>query len=130
MEFLEKLDHLMEQKGLNKHTLAQRCGVPYTTIVGLYERGKENARLSTLNRLCEYFDVPLDYLALDKYEKPEDFVPQPNVPAITCTAQDEIDLVNGFRSLNAAGRKSVMTALKGAMSDPDYKKESSKNATA
>ena len=38
MDFLQKLDWLMEQRGLNKHTLAQQSGIAYTTIVGLYER--------------------------------------------------------------------------------------------
>ena len=54
MDFLHKLDWLMERDGLNKHTLAQQSGVPYTTIVGLYERGAENARLSTLNGFARF----------------------------------------------------------------------------
>lgn len=81
--FLKKLDALMREHGLNKHSLADKCGVPYTTIVGLYERGAENARLSTLNKICAYFGVPLDYLAIDGIEKPEDFRPQiPDLPNI------------------------------------------------
>lgn len=81
--FLKKLDDLMHERGLNKHSLADQCGVPYTTIVGLYERGAENARLSTLNKICAFFGVPLDYLAIDTYEKPEDFTPQiPDLPGI------------------------------------------------
>ena len=60
MGFLEKLDWLMERDNLNKHTLAQKSGIPYTTIIGLYERGISNARLSTIKRLCEIFDVALD----------------------------------------------------------------------
>lgn len=81
--FLKKLDDLMRERGLNKHSLADQCGVPYTTIVGLYERGAENARLSTLNKICAFFNVPLDYLAIDTYEKPEDFTPQiPDLPGI------------------------------------------------
>lgn len=63
--FLEKLDLLMEQKGINKNILAKESGVPYTTIDGFYKKGYENAKLSTLKKLCLYFNVTLDYLMDD-----------------------------------------------------------------
>lgn len=61
--FLEKLDLLMKQKGINKNILAKESGIPYTTIDGFYKKGYENTKLSTLKKLCAYFDVSLDYLA-------------------------------------------------------------------
>ena len=60
--FLNVLDSLMKSNGLNKHTLSIKSGIPYTTIDGFYKRGTANARLSTLKRLAEFFDVSLDYL--------------------------------------------------------------------
>ena len=60
--FLNVLDSLMKSNGLNKHTLSIKSGIPYTTIDGFYRRGTANARLSTLKRLAEFFDVSLDYL--------------------------------------------------------------------
>ena len=93
MDFISKLDWLMKRDGLNKHTLAQKSGVPYTTIVGLYERGHENARLSTLNSLCSFFDVPLDYLVLDAYDKPEDFTPSGNPTAISLVELKSVPIV-------------------------------------
>ena len=65
MIFTEKLDKLMEEKGINRAELARHSGVPYTTIVGFYEKGYENTKLSTLQKLVNYFGCSLDYLADD-----------------------------------------------------------------
>ena len=68
----ETLDKLMEQKKINKRTLAIESGIPYTTIDGLYKKGSENTKLSTLMKLANYFNVTLDYLVYrdDSRENP------------------------------------------------------------
>lgn len=38
MNFLEKLDFLMEKYGLNKRTLALKSDIPYTTIDAWYKK--------------------------------------------------------------------------------------------
>ncbi len=68
MILTEKLDLLMNERGLNKSQLAAQSGVPYTTIVSLYEKGAENAKRSTLLSLARFFNVSLDYLADDRVE--------------------------------------------------------------
>lgn len=123
MTLLDKLDRLMEKRGLNKHTLSHQSGVPYTTIVGLYERGYEHVRLSTLNKLCSFFNVPLDYLAFDKYENPSDFVPNGLVASIVCESADEEALVVTFRSLNESGRSLVLMTAKTCAGNPDMQKD-------
>lgn len=62
VNFLEKLDFLMQQKGLNKNTLSQACGVPYTTIDSFYKKGFEGVKLSTAQKIADYFETSLDYL--------------------------------------------------------------------
>lgn len=131
MDFLSKLDRLMQKRGLNKHTLALYSGIPYTTIVGLYERGVEKARLSTINSLCEFFDVPMDYLAIDKYENPEDFVPgQRTAESLFIDDHREIALVYSFRSLNENGKTAALRAVEGIASDPVLREEGSNCTTA
>ena len=66
----EKLDVLMDERELNKSQLAAQSGVPYTTIVSLYEKGAENAKRSTLLSLARFFNVSLDYLADDEHHRP------------------------------------------------------------
>ena len=65
MILTEKLDLLMKERGLNRSSLAAGAGIPYNTIVGLYSKGCANVKLPTLQRLCEYFSVPLDVLGND-----------------------------------------------------------------
>lgn len=65
MGLTDKLDLLMKEKKINKAELARESGVPYTTIDGFYKKGSENAKLSTLKRLCAYLNCSLDFLADD-----------------------------------------------------------------
>ena len=65
MGLTDKLDLLMKDRNINKADLARESGVPYTTIDGFYKKGSENAKLSTLKKLCTYFNCTLDYLAND-----------------------------------------------------------------
>lgn len=62
MDFLVMLNQLMKEKGLNKSTLSQLSGVPYTTIDGFYKKGYENAKISTVRKIASALDVSLDYL--------------------------------------------------------------------
>ena len=65
MGLTEKLDLLMKERNINKAELSRESGVPYTTIDGFYKKGTDNAKLSTLKKLCAYFGCTLDYLADD-----------------------------------------------------------------
>ncbi len=62
MSLTDKLDALMTERSLTKAELARESGIPYTTIDGFYKKGTDNAKLSTLKKLCAYFNCSLDYL--------------------------------------------------------------------
>lgn len=62
MDFLDRLRILMDRAGDNNSTLAKKSGIPYTTIDGLFKRGWEKAQLSTIQKICEYYKVSLDYM--------------------------------------------------------------------
>lgn len=66
MTMTEKLDILMEERGVNRSQLARLSGIPYMTIVNFYEKGTENTKRSTLVRLSQFFDVTVDYLVIDE----------------------------------------------------------------
>lgn len=68
MKFTDKLDMLMNDKGISRMGVAKGSGVPYTTIVNFYEKGTENIKLSTLRKLADFFNVSLDYLVDDEVE--------------------------------------------------------------
>ena len=70
MTLTDKLDQLMQERGMNKSQLSALSGVPYTTIVSLYEKGADNAKRSTLLALARCLNVSLDYLADDSVLDP------------------------------------------------------------
>lgn len=77
MNFTEKLNVLMDEKGLTRGSLAEKTGIPYNTIVGFYTRGYSNIKLSNLKKISTFFSIPLDVLAnddvsLDDYFKDSD----------------------------------------------------------
>ena len=70
MDFIEKLDFLMERYGLNKRSLSKKSEIPYTTIDNWYKRGYENLTLPTLRKLAQYFNTTLDYWFVDEITDP------------------------------------------------------------
>lgn len=66
MDFLQKLDFMMKKYSLNKRTLSQNSGIPYTTIDGWYKKGYEGMKISTLRILANYFDTVLDFWIQDE----------------------------------------------------------------
>jgi len=62
---INKLSMLLEKKNINKRQLARKSGIPHTTIIGFYEHGMADMKFSTLMKLADYFEVPLNYFDVD-----------------------------------------------------------------
>lgn len=62
MTLTENIDNLTSKKGINKSILSKESGIPYTTIDGIYKKGYENVKLSTIRKISEYFGITLDEL--------------------------------------------------------------------
>jgi DNA-binding Xre family transcriptional regulator len=103
MGLTDKLDILMKEKNINKAELARESGVPYTTIDGFYKKGSENAKLSTLKKLCTYFECSLDYLADDNvYTEPETIAAHFDGDEYT---EEELDKIKEFAAFVKSNRK-------------------------
>lgn len=111
MNLLEKIDLLMFDRGLNKRTLAKESGIPYTTIVHLYTNGYEKAQLSTLKRLCDFFGVSLDYLAME------------DIPPAVVITHEEQSLLTTYRSMNSLGQEEVTRYADYCATKPEYQKK-------
>ena len=70
MDFLEKIQQRMKDYNLNARTLSIRCGVPYTTIKSMFQRGAGSAGLITVQKIASELDLSLDYLANDDITDP------------------------------------------------------------
>jgi len=66
MAITDKLDFLMAERGITRGGLAKCTGIPYTTIVGFYEKGSDNIKLSNLMKLSSFFGVSIEYLVNDE----------------------------------------------------------------
>ncbi len=95
MDFIEKLNFLMDTHNMNKNTLSKACDIPYTTIDGWYKRGYEGLKLPTLKKLSNYFNISLDYWADDSLIEP---ISKKNDNIVL--TKKELQLINNYRKLN------------------------------
>lgn len=65
MSMTDKLQELMKSRNITKAQLSKGANVPYTTIDGLFKKGSDNVKLTTLKKLADYFECSIDYLADD-----------------------------------------------------------------
>lgn len=102
MNFLEKLDFLMEKYGLNKRSLSQKSDIPYTTIDAWYKKGYEGLKLTTLRKLNDFFNTTLDYWILDE-------VTDPNYGKSSGFQVDyaEMEHIKKYRALDDLGRSHI-----------------------
>lgn len=106
MNFLEKLECLMDRYGLNKRTLSQNSDIPYTTIDGWYKKGYEGLKLTTLRKLADYFNTAIDYWVVDD-------ITDPNYgKAFGFTLEyAEMDHIQKYRVLDEHGKEMVDSVL-------------------
>ena len=106
MNFLEKLDYLMEKNSLNKRKLSILSGIPYTTIDGFYKKGYENTKLSTARKLASALNVSLDYLIDDNIDG--DNYKKNTVPDTVEITPEEAHLVDLYHELNTEGQEKLV----------------------
>lgn len=66
MSVAERLEKFMKEHGYFKSDVAKLSGIPYTTIDGLFKKGDDNIKLSTLKKLATFMHCSLDELAGDE----------------------------------------------------------------
>jgi DNA-binding XRE family transcriptional regulator len=66
MTVTEKLIKLLDERGITRSELARGAGLPYTTVVALFEKGADNAKLPTIRKITKFLNITLDDLVDDK----------------------------------------------------------------
>lgn len=111
MNFLEKLDHMMQKHSLNKSKLSRLSGVPYTTIDAFYKKGYEHTKISTIRKIASALNVSLDYLVDDhisdeSYQPPGvQKGPSPDLP------EEASDIARDYLALDRPGRNVVRVVI-------------------
>ena len=91
---------LRKKKGLTQVELAKLLNVQQTTV-SKWEVGRATPDYPVLIKLAELFDVSVDYLlGADEHRKKPDTL-----------SAEERRLVEGYREINAAGKKLVMQTV-------------------
>lgn len=111
MNFLDKLNILMSEKGLNKSTLSKTTGIPYTTIDGWYKKGYGKAKLSSIEILANYFDTTLDYLMR------EDVTDRDYGRQMDKYVSAEQNLLDLWHNATIEGQQAAIVLLKGYQKD-------------
>lgn len=108
MTFTEKLTYLMNKNGIkNRAQLSKQSGIPYTTIVGFFEKGTENIRRTTLIKLSDFFNCSLEYLVSDEIND-ENYGKNYNFKIDSY----EIQHIQKYRNLDEYGKKAIDALLK------------------
>lgn len=104
MTLTERINHLMAMRNINRSELAKGSGIPYTTIVALFDKGADNIKLSTLRKLADYFEVTLDELAGTYTEKQQLDTIAAHYDGEEWT-EEELDTINKFKEFVKSQRK-------------------------
>lgn len=98
MNFLERLDSLLDERDMNKNQLANATGIPVSTVYGWYKKGYSSITLPSLLKLSEFFKCSMEYLVNGNSASSD----QPSSAAL--------DLARKYDRLNEYSKK-VITAL-------------------
>lgn len=107
MTFIEKIEFLIKDNGLNKRQFSIEADIPYNTIRNFWIQGVDKMQLPTFRKLCDYFNVTMDSMAYDdrEIEYKTDLSSEP-------LPKDQLQLIYDFRLLDERGQASVMDTVR------------------
>lgn len=112
MNFLERVDMLLNERGINKNQLSALTGIPVSTVYGWYKKGYGSITLPTLLKLSEFFNCSMEYLVNGNSAVSD----QPSSAAL--------DLARKFDLLDAHSQKVITTLVDLELKRPrDYNSE-------
>lgn len=117
MGMIEKIELLMRERNIDKPSLARSTDIPYTTIDGLWKKGTENMKRSTLLKLARYFDCTIDYLADDDIEIDNKVFKSKALflRVAGSLSTGERKLIDKYRALDERGRETVNMTIDAQM---------------
>lgn len=110
MNFLEKLDYMMNKLSINKRKLSIISGVPYTTIDAFYKKGYENTKISTIRKIASALNVSLDYLVDDNISD-EGYQPPNTKKAPSELSEEAHKIAKSYEKLTDHGKGAVKAIL-------------------
>lgn len=99
-DFIETFNDLLAETGLNRKQFAEKCGVPYTTVIGWTSLNRL-PDFTALIKIADFFSCSIDYLT-GRQTKIESTVYPDKIPA------KESTLLKHFRNLNPDNKDLVI----------------------
>ena len=97
--FAEKLYDLLAENGLNRKQFAEKCGVPYPTVIG-WTNLNRLPDYAALLKLADFFDCSVDYLM----SRQDDVG---NITVVNSLTNDEERLLATYRQLTPSQKQAV-----------------------
>ena len=101
MKIGEKLQGLMVSKGTNANELAQRAGVPASTLYSIIKRNNTKADIDVLIRIANILGVPVEY-----FGEEESIWTSAGKKAFELS-EAEVDVIKKYRQLGAGDKEKV-----------------------
>ena len=134
-----RIRQLRKQKNLTMKQLGEALGLAESTI-SQYETGKREPDIGTILKICEYFNVTLDYLLgiVDEqgfmtgegFADPEDFAfikalgyDNPDICAKRRAKTPEVRILSALEQLNAEGKEVAVQRVEELTEIPKYQKK-------
>ncbi len=95
--FKERLRAMREMRGLTQSQLAEKVGIPSTSISHL-ESGSRKPSFDNLRRLAKFFDISTDYL-IGNVDSIDDYAPDALYRDINSLNQTDRDMIENMIKL-------------------------------
>ena len=97
--FSDKFYELLEESGLNRKQFAEKCGIPYPTVIGWTNLNRQ-PDYSALLKLADFFDCSVDYIM----SRQDDVG---NITVVSNLSADEEKLLATYKRLTPAQKQAV-----------------------
>ena len=115
--FYDRIEELLQKKGLSKRQLAIKAGVPYQTVISAFRRKSEGFSLEYKTKIAEALEVNLSDLYGFQIDPEKERTLALEVKAIE---KQEKKLLQSFRKLNSDGQKKVIDYITDLSEIPKY----------
>ena len=102
MEYINRIKKIKNERKMTNDDLAERTGIPGGTLAKILAGISESPKLSNIVAICEALNCSLDYIMYGIEENPHNYT----------LSEDEINVIERFRTLDDRGRETVLTVLK------------------
>ncbi len=99
-EFIEIFNDLLAEEGLNRKQFAEKCGIPYTTVIGWTSLNRL-PDFTALIKIADFFNCSIDYLT----GRRNDF--EKAIAASNPSSREKI-LLKHFRALDNENKELVI----------------------